>query len=310
MAGLSSLLWGDDASDEPSYRQATAEADRVAGVCHLLGDPGNDRLIEFTLFAAERGIDVSRMWLGVRNETLLAAALPVFGAGRAALLMLPDATRPAQEKALAEVIRRATDDALHTSRLCQVLLDPANRYGLRACFAAGYETLATLVYLQRQPGRPPAPPLAPGVSLLNYNARTHPRFAAAIAATYAQSLDCPALAGRRNIEDVIDSHKSAGTFDPALWFLLTRGNENLGVLLMSTHSGSGIELVYLGLTPPARGHKFGDWLMQLAVSVPATRDMDRITLAVDSDNLPALRLYFRHGFGETYRRVALMRFAV
>src|SRR3712207_8951894 len=38
---------------------------------------------------------------------------------------------------------------------------------------------------------------------------------------FRSSLDCPALNGVRDMEDVLAGHKASGEFDPALWFLLS-----------------------------------------------------------------------------------------
>ena len=84
--------------------------------------------------------------------------------------------------------------------------------------------------------------------------RTHAQFVQAIARSYEQTLDCPALSGARDIQDVVEGHKSVGIFDPQLWSVLLRGDEPLGCLLLAEiPARNGIELVYLGLAPAARG---------------------------------------------------------
>ena len=52
--------------------------------------------------------------------------------------------------------------------------------------------------------------------LETYQPENHALFAAAIQESYRDTLDCPALSGLRDIEDVIAGHQSVGTFDPAL----------------------------------------------------------------------------------------------
>jgi len=129
-----------------------------------------------------------------------------------------------------------------------------------------------------------------------------------VAATYEGSLDCPRLNGRRDIEDVLSSHKSAGEFDPKLWFLLRERETPLGVLLLSESLRSdSIELVYLGLTPAARGRKLGELMMRQAYATVSARNQPRLCLAVDSQNTPALKLYYRHGMHRIASKLALLR---
>jgi len=142
----------------------------------------------------------------------------------------------------------------------------------------------------------------------NYSPDTHALFGRAILDSYQSSLDCPALNGRRDIEDIIAGHKASGTFDPSLWFLLREGEKSLGVLLLSESSRSdAVELVYLGLAPAARGRKLADLMMRQALAVVAGRKLPRLCLAVDSLNTPALKLYYRHGMSRIASKIAMLR---
>jgi ribosomal protein S18 acetylase RimI-like enzyme len=68
-----------------------------------------------------------------------------------------------------------------------------------------------------------------------------------------------------------------------------------------------LELVYLGLTPAARGRGLGDLMMRRALALAAADGAGRLSLAVDSDNVPALKLYYRHGMQRVGAKLALMR---
>jgi ribosomal protein S18 acetylase RimI-like enzyme len=122
-------------------------------------------------------------------------------------------------------------------------------------------------------------------------------------------LDCPALAGQRDIEDVVAGHRAAGEFRPELWFLLMgEGEEALGVALVAPAPPTdATELVYLGLTPAARGRGLGDVLMRQALHATHAHGLSRLTLAVDAGNGPALKLYYRHGLRRVHAKVAMMR---
>ena len=90
--------------------------------------------------------------------------------------------------------------------------------------------------------------------------------------------------------------------------MLVEAGTPLGVLLLS---GSGrsdsLELVYLGLAPPGRGRGLAELLMQTALSQVVQRGLDRLCLAVDAANVPALKLYYRHGMHRMATRVAMLR---
>jgi ribosomal protein S18 acetylase RimI-like enzyme len=65
-----------------------------------------------------------------------------------------------------------------------------------------------------------------------------------------------------------------------------------------------LEVVYMGVTPEARGQGVGDTLLARAADECARRRAAVLTLAVDSHNHPALDLYQRWAFVETARRRA------
>jgi ribosomal protein S18 acetylase RimI-like enzyme len=112
----------------------------------------------------------------------------------------------------------------------------------------------------------------------------------------------------RDMDDVIEGHKSVGIFDPALWGVLLRFGKPVGCLLLAEiPARRALELVYLGLTPEVRGQGLGRVLMQRVLSIASRQLFDVATLAVDASNMPALRLYRRCGYTSVAQRVALVR---
>ena len=90
--------------------------------------------------------------------------------------------------------------------------------------------------------------MPPGFTWDLYSPAAHDEFARTISLSYEASLDCPSLNGRRSVEDIIAGHKSAGEFDPKLWFLLRENGHAVGVLLLNRAPRTdALELVYLGL---------------------------------------------------------------
>jgi ribosomal protein S18 acetylase RimI-like enzyme len=276
--------------------------------------PAEEHIVDFLRFCVYRQIDMSDLWVAADPAgRIVWALLPVVSPGRTMLLFSPTYVppdrkdthaRPLVERVLAEYRDRAVD-------LAQVLLDPAESAALGVFAECAFETLAELIYLDRDVRRRSTAQdsLPPGFSWDTHSPATHPEFARAVAMTYQGSLDCPRLNGRRDIEDVLAGHKSAGEFDPGLWFLLRDPARNpVGVLLLNRSTRTdALELVYLGLEPSHRSRGLGDVLMRHAQATAAQVGSRRLSLAVDSRNIPALALYRRHGMTRVCSRMALMR---
>jgi ribosomal protein S18 acetylase RimI-like enzyme len=267
---------------------------------------------DFLRFARRRGIDVSAVWLADAGGSLAWAVLPVLSPGRTMLLLGPvgGPTHPTVVQIAGQLV-----DAVcaryggHDVQLAQVLLDPGDGASRRLYEGRGFGRVAELIYLQAAPRRKaPAPPLPPGLRWVGYSPETHALFGRAILATYERSLDCPGLNGLRGIEDVLAGHKASGEFDPRLWGALCEGERPLGVLLLARAApGETMELVYLGLAPAARGRGLGDVMMRQALATAAAAGAQRLSLAVDSENAPALKLYYRHGMQRVGAKLAMMR---
>ena len=132
--------------------------------------------------------------------------------------------------------------------------------------------------------------------------------ARALERSYIDTLDCPELCGLRAIDDVIESHRATGHYDPALWWVVYRADQPEGALLLSPFPDQGsVELVYLGLGPSLRGRGLGKLLMVRAIDAARRSGAMDMTCAVDMQNLRALRLYAGLGFRSIDRRVALVR---
>jgi GNAT superfamily N-acetyltransferase len=302
----------DDAG-ATTVRPAQPE-EAVAALRLILAPPGqyadDHAASEFITFARDRGIVFDGLHLAERAGKIVSAVLPVVSPGRTMLMLCPHGGAKAVDAATRLVIdpvcRWCADRDV---QLAQALIDPHDD-ALAAVFAAeGFSKMAELHYLHVSAApNAPFPPLPEGLTWTTYSAADHDLFGRTILASYQQSLDCPALNGRRDVEDILEGHKASGHFDPALWFLLREGDAPLGVLLLSESLRSdGIELVYLGLTPSARGRRLGEFMMRYAVATVAARGQARLCLAVDSLNVPALKLYYRNGMQRVGSKLALLR---
>ena len=270
-------------------------------------------LAEFMQMAVWRGLDLTAIWVVADSDDRLHwAVLPMPLAGRAMLLMVPPRLRPSlNSRHVAESIAGALMEARRKGMtIAQVLLDPEHRAVHRALLDSGFEDIAELVYLSRQVRGPINGRIMPDkYRLWRYDQSTHFRFGRCIERTYIDSLDCPRLNGRRDINDIIDGHKAAGEFDPELWMLLSDlDGTDLGVLLLNRLQGrAGYELVYIGLTPEGRGKGLADCLIRTALNALSAEGGGQIVTACDASNAPARKLYHRHGFGQLYARRALVK---
>ena len=129
-------------------------------------------------------------------------------------------------------------------------------------------------------------------------------FRAVLQATYVGSLDMPELEGARALDDVLESHKAAGRFVPERWRLgrVLGDAQAFAILLLAEIPGRNAwEVIYLGLTPAARGRGLGRAVLEHAVDL-ARGQVPWLELAVDLRNTPALRLYDSAGFVARERR--------
>jgi len=319
MSGVSNFLArrndGRDLEVRPVRRDEIEPALRLVLAGSPAPDGHDDAVAEFLRHAAWRGIDLTGIWVAAdpAAERIVWAVLPIVTPGRGMILMVPPRLRPGlYPRHVAELVASATlEPRRQEVNLVQVLIDPDHSAVVRAMLDSGFERIAELSYLARHvheaiPGRhlPES-----RFRLWRYDRSRHHAFAQAIERSYEGRLDCPKLNGRRHIEDIIESHKSAGEFDPGLWHLLTDvGDRPLGVMLLNRlPRREGYELVYVGLVPEARGHGLGNGLVRLAINALAAEGGGVIVTAVDADNAPARRLYHRHGFGHLYARLALAK---
>jgi len=312
MPGLSNLFRSRDAA--PIFRRVARGEIEPALRLILGGRRGladDEHVLDFLSFAVERGIDVNQIWVAEVGGRIDWALLPTVSPGRTMLLLAPSRLPRRNGAEIVRGISQAIADYFHAQGVIfsQLLLDPADGEVIKAFVESGYEILAELVYLQANlRGNESLPALPPGWTMQTLDGGDAAQFERTIAASYEGSLDCPGLNDRREMTDIIAGHKAAGDFDPRLWFLLLEKDQPLGVLLLSRSAGNqSVELVYLGLVPAARGRGAGDLLVRWALAVAGLESRRHLSLAVDSRNQPALKLYYRHGLARVGARVAMIR---
>ncbi|HUW82287.1 MAG TPA: GNAT family N-acetyltransferase [Phycisphaerae bacterium] len=257
----------------------------------------------FASFAESQNLSLDLQWLIERNGRARAACMLICSPGRCGTVLLSDAIEPADRaeaaSALAELVTTAGRCRL---RLVQALLE-MDFAGTDLLAGAGFARVGELQYMERPIGGPVRHRPDAGLEWVTYGRQRHATFAQVIEASYEGSLDCPALTGVREIEEVIEAHKAAGVFEPNGWLLLMCEGQPVGVLLLtSVIYRPALEIVYMGLIPQARGRGLAHVLVQRAIAEAQQRGVGALMLAVDAGNTPARRVYTANGFGTTTER--------
>lgn len=322
---------------EPAFEIVRVPRERrEAAVARLLdAEQEPERVEGFLLNTATDGTDLSHLWASVPvGEPAVAVnvCLALCGAGRTAAMflsgespvlrtrageeirLLPETTL-SQRALLIEAACRGLETGGAPAVLAQALLGPAEADVLAAYTRAGFVRLAELAFLRRtvarqgrgRPGEPAGVSLVAVAELAPGEARVLLR--EALSRSYEQTLDCPALCGMRTIDDVIDSHRAVGKYDPRWWWLAMAGGSPVGcVLLNLSADGRHCELVYVGVALPMRGRGLGAELLRYAIArLGALGGVEELGCAVDTGNAPALRLYERAKFTRVQSRVAVVR---
>jgi ribosomal protein S18 acetylase RimI-like enzyme len=274
------------------------------------GHPDEMQVREFLRLAGAHRHDAGGIWVAEQGGRLHSALMPVVSPGKTMLLFVPahlhgEPQTTLTKKLLDAVCARAAQEGVH---LAQALLEVHDEVLHGVLASCGFGKLAELLYLQAVVSKVAEPPLPAGCKWITYSQSRHELFASTILATYQDSFDCPGLNGLRTIDDILAGHRATGDFDPQHWFILCENQTPLGAVLLSKVLRTDVtELVYLGLIPQRRGHGLADILMRRAAAVAMASKHGRLSLAVDAGNLPALKLYWRHGLQVIGRKQALLR---
>ena len=198
--------------------------------------------------------------------------------------------------------------------LAQALLDPGDVESKELFVSAGFAHLADLAYVGAIAGDFPDTPPVSSLEFLPITQEQFetklPELAELVQRTYQQTQDCPAIADFRTIEETLAGYQGVGQFDPGNWFFVRHNDESVGCLILAEQLSGGVpamELVYMGVCPEARGHGFGADIVRFAQWHSTERSAERIVLAVDVNNQPALAMYAKCGFGLWGQRTAMIK---
>jgi ribosomal protein S18 acetylase RimI-like enzyme len=238
----------------------------------------------------------------------LAQSLP----GRAAIVWPPqfaDAIESAQREISTRLFDRlATELATAGAHLAQALVPIGDKEVAERFAAGGFTHAADLLYLAANLDNLRDEPTTPPFAIESFNIGDERRLAALIDRTYTGTLDCPQLDGLRQTADVIAGYQAVGEFRPELWLIARDRAEDVGCLFMNLHPDvRHAEIVYVALIPEVRGRGWGAEFIKKSVELARRAGAERIVLAVDAANQPAIRIYERLGFFEFDRRAVWVR---
>ena len=266
----------------------------------------------FIAFAQARRIPLDMCSGRLEGGTYWPVCLVVPNPGRTALYFT---SAPATESDVARVSEVIAFAHLAMDRnrvaLAQALVTREETLLRQAFEHAGFQKLAELAYLEKRVSATAmaAGPFWPsGVRLHAYAPARHRDFRQALAESYVETKDCPGLCGLRALDDVMTGHRGHGLFDESLWTIAYVDERPAAVLFLNAlPDHDTLELAYIGIGKPARGRGLGRALVRHAAHECATRRLRKVTLAVDLDNEPALRLYRSEGFYQVDSRIALVQ---
>jgi len=225
------------------------------------------------------------------------------------MLFHSPADSPGLDKsASAQLIRRITSDAIREEGLyfVQSLEESANSSDVEMIQRGGYEMLVELIYMERSldSGETDSPdePEIEGLTWLNYGQFDDQQLGRIIAETYEGSMDCPAISGTRDLNDVIAGHKASGRFVRQAWSIAYIADEPVGCILVNDFPGSG-DVAYMGVVRAYRGRALSQLMFARAFKSARQRGLHSMTLAVDAANVHAISSYTVCGFAERARRL-------
>lgn len=256
-------------------------------------------------------VDLDGLLCSWDEQELKGAMLCVRSAGRTLICWAPQFApkinlneRVAVEESLLVGVKRLAKSM--DARIAQVLLG-ADEQGSRPQFErGGFFQLARLLYLRREL-KLPFPEPSEQIDYVTYAPNRHQEFLDTLDQSYVDSLDCPELNGVRSLDDIFESHRCQGDFNPDHWYLAKVGGETIGCLLMvGLPLFEAMEVGYIALLPAARQKHLGKELLRKGLATARDAGVKRVTLAVDDRNTPALRLYNDHQFEIWEERDALL----
>ena len=266
--------------------------------CALSRVPEEERALRVQHFLTMLGsnlFDPRGIWVAREGRRILAVQVTVPLAGAACLFWLPSTIHDPADALIRAALGWYRAEGC---KIAQALVRPGEEAWAAPLTRQGFRTITKLHQLTHDLTNLPAINVD-ALRLVHYDRCEERLFAETLERTYQGTRDCPELNGVRTIDEILAGHRAQGRFESSRWWLATAHDLPIGVLMLTELlDGATWELAYVGLVPEARGQGLGRTLMLHAMHTLAHSDAMALTLAVDTRNTPARRLYESLGFVE------------
>lgn len=281
----------------PPFVVSAAAPHELLPACRLLFPDGRAEYSRDRLLADANasGLFVSRSTDGKLHAAALVQTLP----GALGVTWAPRGDSH-------EAINAATSAACEWLRargvkVCQAFASAEEVPDMLALERHGFQHTTQLVFLRRELDNERLPEKPEPFA---YQAETPPfsnEFQRVLLATHEGSLDCPELNACRTPAEIL-----AGFAEPTQggeWGLVRHGNEPIGVLVHTRDANfNTADVTYVGILPAFRRRGLGSRLMCHNMWCFFHAALRAVNVSVDARNIPAMKLYARHGFVEHDRR--------
>jgi ribosomal protein S18 acetylase RimI-like enzyme len=299
--------------------QAVPRRFRAGAIKFLVAGTQNDREMRaqgkvMQQMVARVGVAADRLWWARDHRTTLASALVVEGVGRISMLFFSPPYAPGVDrKQLMRLISEISKDAIEGGMsLVQALIDPRDGEQADVLTDSGMILLADLIYMKRDLliRSPREPAVREDIQWRSYKQFTEVELGEIISQSYADSVDCPALRGVRDMTDVIAGHKCSGAFCPETWWIVSCDDQATPagcILVNDSARGPSADIIYMGVAREFRRLGLARAMLDRTIAQAAKRNCESVAVAVDTRNDYAIRVYEQSGFVETHRRSAYVQ---
>jgi GNAT superfamily N-acetyltransferase len=250
------------------------------------------------------------LYIAKRGGSLRGAAWAQRLSGNIAQFWPPQFDAGYDQQAAFRLADSVMQDLDQTSvEMTQAFLSSPDVETIAALQNAQFRHLADLLYMACPSERfPLAAPDPCELNYVPYHGGQRSRLIHLIEKTYEGTLDCTALNGARDVDHIINGYQATGVYRPENW-LFVRSDHDVGVLLLADHPNARHwELMYMGLVPEARGRGWGRQITRYAQWLARGANVERIVVAVDVANAPAVAMYQSAGFEMWDKRAVYVRF--
>lgn len=254
-------------------------------------------------------LSTDALYVARRGDRLCGAAWGQRQSGNIAVFWVPQLV-PGESRETAYELAKAAVAALDETaiEMAQTFLSTPSDETVKVLRCVGFRHLAELLYMSADLARFPLAAPPGELEYAAYEGAQRGRLMELIGRTYVGTLDCVDLDGVRDLDHVINGYQATGVFRPENWLFVRNEGHDVGVLLLADHpKGRHWELMYMALVPEARGRGWGRQITRYAQWLARGANIERMVVAVDAANAPAVKMYRACGFELWDRRVVFVR---